>query len=57
MSDKTKRWLISYTLYLFIGAIAVGIVYWAGLPAYSFPILIIFLLGYLAGRITKGIER
>ena len=57
MSKNTKRWLVSYGIYLLALVIAVIITYTNDLPSYSFPILIIFLIGYLAGRITKGIER
>ncbi len=55
--DRNVRYVISYALYLIIGAVAYGIMWWAGLFAYAWQIAVIFLLGYLAGRITKGIER
>ena len=55
--NRNKRYIISYAFYLSIGALAYGIMVWAGLLEYAWQVTVIFLLGYLAGRITKGIER
>ena len=51
------RWLIGFAVYLLIGGVAAAVVTWYGLWIYSTPFLFVFILGYLAGRITKVIER
>lgn len=52
----TRQWLRGYLVFLVCSTIAVGIVIYAGMEAYSTPVLFIFLLGYMAGRISKQIE-
>lgn len=52
-----RRWLIGYLVFLVCSTAAVGIVIYTGMESYSTPVLFIFLLGYLGGRISKAIER
>lgn len=53
----SKRWLIGYVVFLICSSAAVGIVIYAGMESYSTPVLFIFMLGYIAGRISKAIEQ
>ena len=55
MSDATKRWVIGYTVYLLGGASACAIMIATGHFAQS--VIIVFILGYLVGRLSKMIER
>lgn len=52
----TKRWWLGYLFFIACAGVADGVVTYAQLWAYSTPILIIFLIGYTAGRISKEIE-
>lgn len=55
--DRNVRWLIGWGIYVLLGCIAALIVWWYDLSYATTPILFVFLLGYLAGRISKGVER
>ena len=55
MSDATKRWVIGYTVYLVGGAAACAIMIDTG--HFATPVIIVFIFGYLVGRLSKMIER
>lgn len=56
MTRQHKRAIVGYLVYLAIGSMAYGIMVLWQAQAFALPITLIFLLGYLAGRITKMIE-
>ena len=55
MSDATKRWVAGYIVYILGMASACAIMIATGHFATS--VVFVFILGYLVGRISKGIER
>lgn len=57
MRSSTKRWMVGYAVFLLLGAIAYGVLLVARAEAYTVPIVLVFVLGYLAGRISMIIER
>lgn len=56
MTRQHKRAIVGYLVYLAIAAGAYGIMIFWQAQALALPMTLIFLLGYLAGRITKMIE-
>ncbi len=52
-----KLFLIGFAVYLLFAAAAAGVLIYAGLQGAFYPVLVIFLLGYLGGRISKMIEQ
>jgi len=52
-----KRFLLGFVVYLLFAAVAAGVMIYAGLHDAFYPVLIIFLLGYVGGRISKIIEQ
>ena len=57
MTRQHKRAIVGYLVYLAIAALAYGIMVLWQAQAQVLPMVLIFLLGYLAGRITKMIEQ
>lgn len=56
-NDRRIRWAIGFAFYLICGGIAYWIATAYGMTDPFYPALWLFLLGYLAGRVSKGIER
>ena len=56
MTRQHKRAIVGYLIYLAIAALAYGIMVLWQAQALALPMSLIFLLGYLAGRLTKGVE-
>jgi hypothetical protein len=52
-----KRFLMGFAVYLLFAAAAAGVLIYAGLNEYFYPVLVIFILGYVGGRISKMIEQ
>lgn len=54
---RNIRWIVGFVFYLICGSAAYAILWANGLEAATVPIVLIYLLGYMAGRVSRDIER
>ena len=54
MTAQQKRAIVGYAVYLVFGALAYGIAVYV--DQVTGPVVLIFIIGYMAGRISKTIE-
>lgn len=52
-----KQFLLGFSAYLLFAAAAAGVMIYAELQPFFYPVLVIFILGYVGGRISKIVEQ